>query len=111
LYGWVNGAAHYVIDDRTQDTVWEVARPARSEVHPVMKPVELVERAIRTSSRPGDLIYDPFLGSGTTLIAAEKSARTCYGIELEPRYAQVVIERWQDFTGERATKLTDQVDG
>ena len=75
LYGWKPGAAHHFVADRTQDTVWECPRPARSAEHPTMKPVALVERAIRNSSRPGEAVYDPFVGSGTTLVAAEVAGR------------------------------------
>ncbi len=106
LYGWADGAAHYFVGDRTQDSVWEIPRPSRSEVHPTMKPVELVERAIRNSSRPGDTVYDPFVGSGTTLIAAEKSGRACLALDIDPTYAQVAIERWQDFAGQTAERLS-----
>ena len=106
LYGWRDGAAHYFAADRPQNSVWEIARPARSERHPTMKPVELVGRAIRNSSRPGETVFDPVLGSGTTLIAAEQSDRTCWALELDPRYAQVAIERWQRFTGGTAERKT-----
>ncbi len=105
LYGWRPGAAHHFVDDRTQDTVWEIARPARSAEHPTMKPVALVERAIRNSSRPGETVYDPFAGSGTTLIAAEVAGRTCRAIEIDPRYAQVIVVRWEALAGRRATRL------
>jgi DNA modification methylase len=105
LYGWRDGAAHQFVNDRTQDSVWEIPRPTRSAVHPTMKPVELVERAIRNSSHPGDTVYDPFVGSGTTLIAAEKSMRACLALEIDPTYAQVAIERWQAFTGKSAERM------
>ena len=104
LYGWRDGAAHHFVDDRTQDSVWEIARPSRSDVHPTMKPVELVERAIRNSSRPGERVYDAFTGSGTTLIAAELTDRVGLAIELDPVYAQVALERWQALTGQSARK-------
>ena len=104
LYGWRSGAAHTFRGDRTQDSVWEIARPARSEIHPTVKPVELVERAVRNSCVPGDTVADPFVGSGTTIIAAERSDRRCLAAELDPRYAQAAIERWQSFTGGRATR-------
>jgi site-specific DNA-methyltransferase (adenine-specific) len=104
LYGWREGS-HTFRGDRTQDSVWEIARPARNETHPTMKPVELVERAIRNSCAPGDTVSDPFVGSGTTIIAAERSDRRCLAMEIYPRYAQVAIERWQSFTGARATRL------
>ena len=74
-------------------------------MHPTIKPVELVERAIRNSCAPGDTVSDPFVGSGTTIIAAERADRRCLAMEIDPRYAQVAIERWQTFTGERATRV------
>jgi site-specific DNA-methyltransferase (adenine-specific) len=105
LYGWKEGAAHVFAGGRSQDTVWEIPRPRRSAEHPTMKPVELVARALRNSSRPRDLVYEPFAGSGTTIIAAEQTDRRCVAIEIDPRYAQVAIERWQSFTGELAVRV------
>ncbi len=67
-----------------------------------MKPVELVARSLTNSSRPGDLVLDPFLGSGTTLIAAEQTGRVCYGMEIDPRYCDVIVRRWEEFTGRKA---------
>jgi DNA modification methylase len=104
LYGWVDGAAHYFVDDRTQDSVWECDQPRASTEHPTMKPVALVERAVGNSSRADDVVYEPFSGSGTTLIAAEALGRRCYAMELEPRYVQVAIVRWQEFTGREAIR-------
>jgi DNA modification methylase len=104
-YGWRKGAAHYFTDDRTEDTVWEIDRPKASREHPTMKPVELVERALLTATRRRDLVLDPFAGSGTTIIAAENTRRTAYAMDIDPRYAQVAIERWQAYTGKRATRL------
>jgi site-specific DNA-methyltransferase (adenine-specific) len=106
IYGWKPGAAHTFRGDRRQDSVWEIARPNRSETHPTIKPVELVERAIRNSCAPGDTVSDPFVGSGTTIIAAQRTDRRCLATEIDPRYAQVAIERWQAFTGEWATRLS-----
>jgi DNA modification methylase len=103
LYGWRPGAAHHFIADRTQDTVWEVPRPARNAEHPTMKPVALVERAIRNSSRPDETVYDPFVGSGTTLVAAEVAGRRAFAMEIDPAYAQVALERWATLTGRRPT--------
>lgn len=100
FYGWKEGAAHFFVDDRTQDTVWDIARPRRSEEHPTMKPVELVARAIRNSSRPGELILDPFGGSGTTLIAAHAEGRIAALVELDPAYADVICRRYQQISGE-----------
>jgi DNA modification methylase len=105
LYGWKEGAAHAFAGGRDQDTVWEIPRPRRSEEHPVMKPVELVARAIDNSSRPGDLVYEPFAGSGSTIIAAEQTGRRCLALEIDRHYAQVAIERWQAFTGLTAAKV------
>lgn len=93
LYGWREGAAHYFIDDRTQDTVWEIERPAASPDHPTQKPIELPMRALRNSSKPDDIVFDGFIGSGTTLIAAHRLGRRCYGIELSPIYASVCLAR------------------
>ncbi len=96
LYGWVEGSAHYFLDDRTQDTVWEIDRPRISEFHPTTKPIELPARAIKNSCRSGDLIYDPFLGSGTTMAAAHQLNRRCFGIEIDPSYTAVVLERMKN---------------
>lgn len=107
LYGWRPGAAHHFVGDRTQDTIWEVPRPARSAEHPTMKPVALIERAIRNSSRPGETVYDAFSGSGTTLIAAEITGRTALAMEIDPRYAQVALERWAALTNRRPVLVSD----
>lgn len=93
LYGWKSGAAHLSVKDRTQTTAWHIARPKRSDDHPTEKPIELVSRAISNSSNSNALILDPFLGSGTTLIAAHRTGRRCYGCEIEPRYADVILRR------------------
>ena len=102
LYGWKPGASHSWAADRTQDTVWEIPRPKRSVEHPTMKPVELVSRAIVNSSKPGDMVLDPFGGSGSTLIACEAEGRVCRMAELDPRYVDVIVERWETHTGRRA---------
>jgi len=102
LYGWPEGVKRHWCGDRNQGDVWEIARPHKNDLHPTMKPVALVERAIRNSSRKGDLVFDPFGGSGTTLIAAEKTGRHASLIELDPKYVDVIVRRWQDFTGEDA---------
>jgi len=103
LYGWRGGAAHHFVADRSQDTVWEYPRPTRNAEHPTMKPAALVERAIRNSSRPGETVYDPFVGSGTTLVAAEVAGRRAFAMEIDPAYAQVALERWATLTGRRPT--------
>lgn len=107
LYGWPEGATRHWCGDRDQGDVWQIKKPAKNDLHPTMKPVDLVERAIRNSSRPGDVVLDPFGGSGTTLIAAEKSGRVARLIELDPKYADVIVRRWQDWTGQQATREAD----
>jgi len=108
-YGWREGAEHHWCGDRDQGDVWIIQRPAHSELHPTMKPLELVERAIENSSRPGDIVLDLFLGSGTTLVAAERTGRICYSVELEPRYCRVAVARWEAFTGDKAvTERSDR---
>jgi DNA modification methylase len=98
LYGWKEGASHYFVDDRTQDTVWEIQRPTVSEFHPTMKPVELPIKAIGNSSRDSEIIYEPFAGSGTTLIACEQLNRQCRAVEISPAYAAVILQRYKDST-------------
>jgi hypothetical protein len=104
-YGWREGASHYWCGDRDQGDVWRIDRPSVSEAHLTTKPLALVERAIENSSRPGDLVCDLFLGSGSTLVACECTGRVCYGIEIDPHYASMVIARWESFTGETATRI------
>lgn len=102
LYGWRKGTDHFWCGARDQGDIWFIKRPASSQEHPTMKPVELVERAIRNSSKSRDTILDPFGGSGTTLIACEKAGRQARLIELEPRYCDVAVTRWQDWCGQKA---------
>ena len=97
FYGWTPGAAHYFVDDHTQDSVLEFDRPSRSPEHPTMKPVALVQKCIENSSRDGWLVGDPFGGSGTTLIACAQSGRVARLIELAPRYCDVIRRRWTKF--------------
>ena len=104
LYGWPEGAQRHWCGDRDQSDVWQIKKPQKNDLHPTMKPVELVERALRNSSRPGDVVLDPFGGSGTTLIAAEKSGRVARVMELDPKYADVIVHRWEDFTGKKAIR-------
>jgi DNA modification methylase len=84
--------------------VWQIKKPAKNDLHPTMKPVELVERAIRNSSKTRDLVLDPFGGSGTTLMACEKSGRRARLMELDPKYVDVIVQRWQDWTGKEAIR-------
>ncbi|WAC72378.1 site-specific DNA-methyltransferase [Roseateles sp. SL47] len=104
LYGWPEGTQRHWCGDRDQGDVWNIKKPQKNDLHPTMKPVELVERAIRNSSRPGNVVLDPFGGSGTTLIAAEKSGRVARLIELDPKYVDVIVRRWEDFTGQKAIR-------
>jgi DNA modification methylase len=102
LYGWKEGTDHYWCGARDQGDVWFVKKPVSNDLHPTMKPVELVERAIRNSSKSRDTVLDPFGGSGSTLIACEKAGRQARLIELEPKYCDVIVRRWQEFSGKEA---------
>jgi DNA modification methylase len=93
LYGWLENGPHYFCDDRTQDTVFQVNRPATSEFHPTTKPVQVITHMIKNSSRANELIYDPFCGSGSTLLAAHQLDRIGYGVEIDPAYVAVTLER------------------
>ena len=99
LYGWRDGHDHYWCGARDQGDVWFFDKPARNDLHPTMKPVALVERAIRNSSKSRDIVLDPFGGSGSTLIACEKTGRQARLVELDPRYCDVMIQRWQAWSG------------
>ena len=107
-YGWKSGNSRlHPLADRKQCDVWDIDRPRQSVEHPTMKPVELVARAITNSSNVGDSVLDLFGGSGTTLIAAEQTGRTCYMMELDPHYCDVIIQRWEHFTGGKAVLLAE----
>jgi site-specific DNA-methyltransferase (adenine-specific) len=103
LYGWKEGAGHLWAADRKQTTILEYDKPARNVEHPTMKPVALFEYQLLNNTKGGDIVLDSFGGSGTTLIAAEKNGRTAMIMELDPRYCDVIVKRWQDFTGKIAT--------
>ena len=102
LYGWPEGSGHYWCGARDQGDVWNVNKPTVNELHPTQKPVELMERAISNSSKRGDVVLDPFGGSGSTLIACEKTGRRARLVELDPRYVDTTVLRWQEFTGREA---------
>ena len=104
-YGWSDKGRSSYLGDRSLDDVWEFPRPKASEEHPTMKPVELVQKAIENSARRGGLIFDPFLGSGTSLLAAEVSGRRCYGIEIDPGFCDVIIKRYEQISGKKAQRL------
>lgn len=135
FYGWKEGETHYFIEDRTntttlklknkpideltreealdilkrleaeEKTILEDNKPLRSEAHPTMKPVRLMARLIRNSSMPGDNILDLFGGSGSTLIACEETDRKCFMMEYDPHYCDIIIDRWEKFTGRKAEKI------
>ena len=103
-YGWPEGAKRHWCGDRDQGDVWTIPRPAVSDLHPTAKPIALVERALANSSRRGDVVLDLFLGSGSTLIAAERTGRVCLGMEVDPHHCTVAIARWEAFSGGKAVK-------
>ena len=106
LYGWKDGAAHLWSTDRKQTTILEFDRPSRNAEHPTMKPVELFAYQMQNNTKGDDLVLDSFAGSGTTAIACEKYNRRARLMELDPKYCDVIIKRWQDFTGKQAVLLS-----
>lgn len=107
LYGWKEGAGHLWAADRKQTTILEFDRPSRSTDHPTMKPVALFEYQMLNNTKGGDLVLDSFGGSGTTMIAAEKNGRYARLMELDPKYCDVIVKRWQEFSGKTATLEAD----
>jgi hypothetical protein len=105
LYGWADGASHTWLSDRAQTTVLEFDKPSRSADHPTTKPVDLFAYLLGNSCKKGGSVLDPFAGSGTALVAAEQTGRTAYLMELDPRYADVVIQRFETFTGKKAERV------
>jgi site-specific DNA-methyltransferase (adenine-specific) len=93
IYGWLDGASHKWHGDRKQTTVWDIDRPSRSDEHPTMKPIPLCSKPLENSSTIGDIVLDVFLGSGSTMVAAHQLKRKCYGMELDPKYCQVIVDR------------------
>ncbi|MEI3582172.1 MAG: site-specific DNA-methyltransferase [Alphaproteobacteria bacterium] len=110
LYGWNAKQKHYWCGDRDQADVWEYNKPIKNDLHPTMKPVELVERAIKNSSRSGDIVLDGFGGSGSTLIAAEKTGRKARLVELDPKFCDVIVRRWEEYTGKKAELLNNDAE-
>lgn len=110
LYGWNADKPHYWCGDRDQSDVWEYNKPVKNDLHPTMKPVELVERAINNSSKVGDIVLDGFSGSGSTLIAAEKTRRKARLMELDQKFCDVIVRRWEEYTGKRAELLQDNAE-
>ena len=106
LYGWTKGGKHYFFKNRRQTTVLNFDKPVKSAEHPTMKPVKLFDYQMQCSSREGDAVLDLFAGSGTTIIAAEQNGRRAYCMELDPKYVDVIIDRWEKFTGRKAVCLS-----
>lgn len=102
MYGWKKGAAHEWYTDRKQSSVWNFDRPFRNELHPTMKPIELIEYPLKNSSDNNGIVLDLFGGSGSTLIACEKTNRKCFMMELDPHYVDVIVARWEKYTGKKA---------
>lgn len=107
LYGWKDGAGHNWYSDRKQTTVLEFDRPSRSELHPTMKPLPLFDYQIKNSTRKGDAVLDLFAGSGTTIICCEENGRDAYLMELDARYCDVIVNRWETLTGKKAVLVND----
>lgn len=107
LYGWKDGAGHLWAADRKQTTILEFDKPARNGEHPTMKPVALFEYQMLNNTKGGDKVLDSFGGSGTTLLAAEKHGRIACLMELDPKYCDVIVKRWQEFTGKQAALESD----
>lgn len=102
LYGWKEGASHYFTESRKESTVLEFDKPSKNAEHPTMKPIDLLVYLIKNSSKENDLILDLFGGSGSTLIAAEQTKRKCYTMELDPKYCDVIVKRWENLTRQKA---------
>lgn len=111
LYGWKDDGAHYFTEDRKQDSVFEFDRGDKQIAHPTSKPLGLFGKLISNSSKANEIVSDPFLGSGTTLIACEQLNRTCYGIEIEPKYCQVIIDRYHKYCEDNNKKFDCKING
>lgn len=106
LYGWKEGT-HLWASDRKQTTILNFDKPQKNDIHPTMKPVALFDYEIKNNTKQGDLVLDLFGGSGTTIMACEQNGRVAYSMELDPRYVDAIIERWEKFTGKKAVKVND----
>ena len=109
IYGWLDGASHKWYGDRKQTTVWDIERPSRSDEHPTMKPIPLCSKPLENSSKQGDVVLDVFLGSGSTMVAAHQLKRKCYGMELDPKYCQVIIDRMRKLDPTITIKRNGQI--
>jgi site-specific DNA-methyltransferase (adenine-specific) len=110
LYGWKDGASHLWASDRKQTTVIDFKRPSKADIHPTMKPVGLFDYQIKNNTKGGDIVLDLFDGSGTTIMACQQNGRKAYCMELDPRYVDAAIDRWEKFTGKRAVLLSEASD-
>jgi DNA modification methylase len=110
LYAVKKGGTGHWSGDRSQTTLWTISHNKSETGHSTQKPVECMKRPIENNSSPGQAVYDPFLGSGTTIIAAEMTGRVCYGLEIDPKYCDVIVQRWENFTGKKAERpVADRV--
>lgn len=107
LYGWADNGSHSWYSDRKQTTILNFDKPQRSDLHPTMKPIPLFDYQIKNSSKSGDIVLDLFGGSGTTLMACEQNGRNAYLMEFDPRYVDVIIDRWEKFTGKTAKLIQE----
>lgn len=107
LYGWKEGAGHLWASDRRQTTVIDMPKPAKSELHPTMKPIPLFDYQIKNNTKGGDIVLDLFGGSGTTIMACEQNGRRGFLMEYDPRYVDVIINRWEEYTGEKAELISE----
>lgn len=107
LYGWTEGKKHYFFKNRRQTTVLNFDKPVKSAEHPTMKPIKLFDYQMQCSSKPGENVLDLFAGSGTTIMAAEQNGRHAFCMEYDPKYADVIVDRWEKFTGKKAVLLND----
>lgn len=107
LYGWADNGSHSWYSDRKQTTILNFDKPQRSDLHPTMKPIPLFDYQIKNSSKSGDIVLDLFGGSGTTLMACEQDGRNAYLMEFDPRYVDVIIDRWEKFTGKTAKLIQE----
>lgn len=105
VYGWFND--HLFYGDRSNFDIWDIQRTQKNDLHPTMKPIALCCKAIENSSKKEDIVLDLFGGSGSTLMGCEQTDRICYTMELDPKYVDVIIERWEKFTGKKAELLND----
>lgn len=108
LYGWNEDGSHAWYSDRKQSTILSFDKPQRSDLHPTMKPIPLFDYQIKNSSKAGDIVLDLFGGSGTSIMACEQDGRTCYTMEFDPKYVDVIIKRWEEFTGKKAKLIQEK---